>query len=94
MLFTFAISVSSMSLDKLPLVTEEPYSGWLRYEIEGQRPWFKTPVPRIVIRNTGHLQEYLRKEHDKGNLLDINENGREGWAYAQNLHLATIKGYC
>ena len=69
------ISVRSMSLDKLPLVTEEPYPGWLRFEIEGQKPWYKTPVPRIVLRNTNHLREYLRKEQAKEKLLDVNENG-------------------
>ena len=52
-------------------VTEEPLKGWLRFEVEGSKPWFKTPVPRTVIRNARMLAEFLKKEHDKKRMLEV-----------------------
>ena len=61
-----------MNPEKIPVVTEEPLPGWLRFEIEGQKPWFKTPVPRTVIRDATKLQDYLEKEHAKGRMCGVN----------------------
>ena len=60
-----------MDLEKIPLVTEEPSAGWLRYEKEGEKPWFKTPVPRTVIRDASKLKIFLEKEHSLGRMLDV-----------------------
>ena len=60
-----------MNLAKEPVITEEPLPGWLRFEAEGGRPWFKTPVPRIVIRDASKLKCFLEKEHSHGRLLEI-----------------------
>ena len=64
-----------MNIDKVPVVTEEPYPGWLRYEVEGEKPWYRSPVPRTTIRNVGHLSEYLRKEQARNNMLDVSVSG-------------------
>ena len=34
-------------------------------------PWFKSPVPRTVIRTSTMLKEYLDKEHKKNRMLDV-----------------------
>ena len=60
-----------MNLAKEPVITEEPLPGWLRYESEGGKPWFKTPVPRTVIRDSSKLQSFLEKEHRQGRMLEI-----------------------
>ena len=60
-----------MDLAKEPIITEEPLPGWLRFESEGDKPWFKTPVPRTVIRDTSKLQSFLEKEHRLGRMLEI-----------------------
>ena len=60
-----------MSGDKDPHVTEEPLPGWQRFELEGQKPWFKTPVPRTVIRDAKKLQMFLEKEHQQGRMMDV-----------------------
>ena len=57
------------------MVSDEPLPGWLRFEVEGQKPWFKTPVPRTVIRDRTKLQDYLEKEHRSGRMLEI--DGKE-----------------
>ena len=64
-----------MNLTKEPVVTEEPVPGWLRYEVEGKKPWFKTPVPRTVIRDAIKLQDFLEKEHSNGRMLQV--DGKE-----------------
>ena len=64
-----------MNSEKVPVITEEPYEGWLRYEIEGQKPWFKSPVPRTIIRSSGQLSEYLEREHAKNNLKEVTCDG-------------------
>lgn len=56
---------------KEPLVTEEPLPGWLRFEPEGGRVWFKTPVPRTVIRDASMLKKFLEKEHAQNRMLDV-----------------------
>ena len=60
-----------MTSKKTPIMTEEPASGWLRYEVEGEKPWYKTPVPRTVIRDSTKLHDYLDREHGAGRQLDI-----------------------
>ena len=60
-----------MNLEKSPVVTEEPRPGWQRYEVEGAKPWFKTPVPRTVIRDAAKLEDFLEKEHGHGRMIDI-----------------------
>ena len=49
-------------------VTEEPLVGWLRVEVEGSKPWFKTQVSRTVIRNARMLQDFLMIERDSGRI--------------------------
>ena len=64
------------NVQKKPVVSaDEPLPGWLRFEVEGQKPWFKTPVPRTVIRDGIKLQDYLEKEHSNGRMLEI--SGKE-----------------
>ena len=52
-------------------MSEEPLPGWLRFEVEGSKPYFKTPVPRTIIRNARMLEDYLKKEHEKGRLQEV-----------------------
>ena len=51
--------------------TEEPYPGWQRYEVAGQRPYYKTPVPRTVIRSAAMLKEFLDKEKKVDRMRDV-----------------------
>ena len=60
-----------MNTAKEPVVTEEPLPGWLRFETEGEKPWYKTPPPRTVIRANSNLKEFLEKEHKQNRKLDI-----------------------
>ena len=53
------------------VVTEEPYPGWQRHEVVGQRPYYKTPVPRTVIRSAAMLKEFLKKEQVVGRMIEI-----------------------
>ena len=53
-----------------PVVTEEPLPGWQRLELEGARPFYKSPVPRTIITSTAKLKNFLEKEHAVGRLLD------------------------
>ena len=64
-----------MNSKKPPVVSEEPLPGWQRLEVEGEKPWFKTPIPRTVISSAAKLQDFLEKEHDVGRMLEI--DGRE-----------------
>ena len=57
--------------EKKQHISEEPAPGWLRFETEGSKPWFKSPVPRTVIRTSTMLKEYLDKEHKKNRMLDV-----------------------
>ena len=70
-LYLLDFRVINMNLVKEPIVSEEPLPGWLRFETEGEKPWFKTPVPRTVIRDASNLQSFLEKEHRLGRMLDI-----------------------
>ena len=54
-------------------MTEEPYPGWLRFEIKGEKPYFKTPIPRTVIRDRVKLVNYLTKEQANGRMLEVDE---------------------
>ena len=53
------------------VVTEEPLPGWLRYEIPGKAPFYKSPFPRTVIRTAAMLKEFLRKEHLAGRMKGV-----------------------
>ena len=57
-----------------PYISDEPASGWLRFEVEGEKPYFKSPVPRMVIRDRVKLAAYLEKEHAEGRMLDVVED--------------------
>ena len=61
--------------DEDTIMSEEPLPGWQRFEKKGEKPWFKTPVPRMVIRSNTQLQTFLAKQHDQGQMLDI--SGKE-----------------
>ena len=52
-------------------VSEEPLPGWLKVEVEGQKPFYKTPFPRKIIRSAAMLQEYLAKEHLAGRNVSV-----------------------
>ena len=54
-------------------MTEEPYPGWLRFEIKGEKPYFKAPIPRTVIRDRVKLVNYLTKEQANGRMLEVDE---------------------
>ena len=60
-----------MSSGRNPIVTEEPVPGWQRHEIQGEKPWYKTPVPRTVIRDATKLRDFLDKEHGHGRMMDV-----------------------
>ena len=53
-------------------MTEEPYPNWLRFEVEGQSPWYKTPIPRTVIRSKKKLEDFLSKERKLNRMTDVN----------------------
>ena len=55
------------------IVSEEPAAGWQRFEVKGEKPYFKSPIPRMVIRDRVKLADYLKKEHDQGRMLDVVE---------------------
>ena len=55
-------------------ISEEPFNGWFRYERPGERPWYKSPVPRTVIRNGKMLKEYLLKERSQNRCLEVDES--------------------
>ena len=52
-------------------VIEEPYPGWLRIEREGDKPYYKSPFPRTVLRNASMLKNYLSKEQNAGRMQDV-----------------------
>ena len=39
--------------------------------MEGEKPWFKTPVPRTVIRDASKLQDFLEREHSHGRMKEV-----------------------
>ena len=70
-------------------VTEEPSHGWIRIEVEGSKPYYKTPVPRTVIRDKGRLKEYLDKEHSKNRMVEVTE---DMFSFKRRLGLRQKKG--
>ena len=83
-----------MNKAKHPSVTEEPLPGWQRFEVEGQKPWFKTPAPRAVIRDAKKLQSFLDKEHQQGRMLNV--DGTE-FSFKRRLGLqkkSVAQGFC
>ena len=50
---------------------EEPYPGWLRVEVEGQKPFYKSPFPRTVLRSAAMLRDFLEKENAAGRMLNV-----------------------
>ena len=57
--------------EKHEVVTEEPAPDWWRYEVEGSTPWYKTPVPRTVLKSSRKVALFLEKEHSKGRMKDV-----------------------
>ena len=53
------------------IVTEEPLPGWLRCEVPGKTPFYKSPFPRTVIRSAAMLGDFLRKEHAAGRCVEV-----------------------
>ena len=56
------------------VTTEEPFPGWLRCEVPGKTPFYKTPFPRTVLRSAAMLKEFLKKEHSAGRSMEITGN--------------------
>ena len=52
-------------------VSDEPFPGWLKVEVEGQKPFYKTPFPRTIIRSGAMLKEYLAREQLAGRMDDV-----------------------
>ena len=73
--------------EKHEVVTEKPVSGWLRYEVEGSTPWYKSPVPRTVLKSSRKVELFLEKEHAKGNMKDVNVNQ---FSFKRRLGLLTM----
>ena len=55
-------------------MVEEPYPGWLRIEKEGEKPFYKSPFPRTVLRNASMLRDYLAKERTAGRMKNVEED--------------------
>ena len=52
-------------------VSDEPFPGWLKVEVEGQKPFYRTPFPRTIIRSSAMLKEYLAKEQLAGRMSGL-----------------------
>ena len=65
----------SFDNDTVEVETEEPLPGWLRYEREGEKPWYKTPIPRKIIRSAKMLREFVDKEKKAGRMAEIDLSG-------------------
>ena len=63
-----------MSEDLKRVITEEPFLGWLRIEVEGEKPFYKSPFPRTVLTSAAKLRDFLEKEHSAGRLNDVDES--------------------
>ena len=72
-IFVFSVRFWIMAF-KEPNVSEEPYAGWLRYEVEGEKVYYKTPIPRTIIRDNVRLKAYLLKERAQERMLDVSES--------------------
>ena len=55
-------------------VMEEPFPGWLRVEVEGKKPFYKSPFPRTVIRSAAMLKGFLAKEQAAGRMIGIDDS--------------------
>ena len=55
-----------------PVVTEEPFPGWVRSEVAGSTPCYKSPFPRTTLTSQAKLKQFLTKEHAAGRYLDVN----------------------
>ena len=55
-----------------PVVTEEPFPGWVRSEVAGSTPCYKSPFPRTTLTSQAKLKQFLAKEHAAGRYLDVN----------------------
>ena len=60
----------------VPVVTEEPFPGWQRLEVEGSKPYYKSPFPRTTITSSAKLKQFLAKEHSVGRLLDVKDESQ------------------
>ena len=60
-----------MNGETKPVVTEEPLPGWLRFEQEGQKPYYKSPFPRTVMRAAAMMKDFLDKEHLDRRMTDV-----------------------
>ena len=72
----------------LEISVEEPYVGWLRCEVPGEKPFYKTPFPRTVIRDQRKLLDYLEKEKANGKSLDVDPTK---FSFKRRLGLKTKK---
>lgn len=53
--------------EKAPIhITDEPAVGWKRFEVEGKKPYYKSPPPRTAIHHPAALLEYLLTERSSG----------------------------
>ena len=48
-----------MDGDTNRIESEEPFPGWLRIEVEGKKPSYKSPFPRTTIISAAKLDEFL-----------------------------------
>ena len=60
-----------MDEDPVRVETEEPFPGWLRVEVEGRKPSYRSPFPRTTITSAVKLGEFLEKEQSGGRMLDV-----------------------
>ena len=60
-----------MDEDPIRVETEEPFTGWLRVEVEGRKPSYRSPFPRTTITSAAKLGEFLEKEQSGGRMLDV-----------------------
>ena len=64
--------------------SEEPFPGWLRVEVEGKKPSYRSPFPRTTITNAAKLDEFLEKEHSAGRMKDVH---RDQFSFKRRLGL-------
>ena len=55
-------------------MVEEPFVGWLRIELEGQKPYYKSPYLRTVLRSAAMLKNFLAKERAGGRMIEVEES--------------------
>ena len=64
--------------------SEEPFPGWLRIEVEGKKPSYRSPFPRTTITSAAKLDEFLQKEHSGGRMKDVH---RDHFSFKRRLGL-------